>query len=79
MDLVVVLSNPQNLVNVASVVRAMKNFGLRDLRPADLLLALVHEEQSGEGDLGTQPQRRFSDVPRMLDSLGGVQISGLQP
>ena len=35
MDLVVVLSNPQNLVNVASVVRAMKNFGLRDLRLAN--------------------------------------------
>jgi TrmH family RNA methyltransferase len=35
LNLVVVLSNPQNLVNVASVVRAMKNFGLRDLRLAN--------------------------------------------
>lgn len=32
MNLVVVLNEPQDLVNVASVVRAMKNFGLRDLR-----------------------------------------------
>lgn len=32
MKLVVVLNEPQDLVNVASVVRAMKNFGLRGLR-----------------------------------------------
>jgi TrmH family RNA methyltransferase len=31
-NLVVVLNETQDLVNVASVVRAMKNFGLRDLR-----------------------------------------------
>ncbi len=35
MNLVVVLSNPQNLVNIASVLRAMKNFGLKDLRLAN--------------------------------------------
>lgn len=35
MNLVVVLNNPQNLINVASVIRAMKNFGLRDLRLAN--------------------------------------------
>jgi TrmH family RNA methyltransferase len=29
---VVVMVDPQDLVNIASVVRAMKNFGLRDLR-----------------------------------------------
>lgn len=32
MPLVVVLHRPQDLVNIASVVRVMKNFGLRDLR-----------------------------------------------
>ena len=32
MSVVVVLHEPQDLVNIASVVRAMKNFGLRDLR-----------------------------------------------
>jgi TrmH family RNA methyltransferase len=32
MSLVVVLNQPQDLVNVALVVRAMKNFALRDLR-----------------------------------------------
>ena len=32
MSLVVVLHHTQDLVNVAQVVRAMKNFGLRDLR-----------------------------------------------
>jgi tRNA/rRNA methyltransferase/tRNA (cytidine32/uridine32-2'-O)-methyltransferase len=31
-NLVVVLNEPQDLVNVASVVRVMKNFGMRDLR-----------------------------------------------
>jgi len=32
MSIVVVLHEPQDLVNIAAVVRAMKNFGLRDLR-----------------------------------------------
>jgi tRNA/rRNA methyltransferase len=32
MNLIVVLDQPQDLVNVAHVVRGMKNFGLRDLR-----------------------------------------------
>jgi TrmH family RNA methyltransferase len=32
LNLVVVLNNPQDLVNIASVVRVMNNFGLRDLR-----------------------------------------------
>jgi tRNA/rRNA methyltransferase/tRNA (cytidine32/uridine32-2'-O)-methyltransferase len=32
MSIVVVLHEPQDLVNVAAVVRVMKNFGLRDLR-----------------------------------------------
>lgn len=32
MSVVVVLHEPQDLVNIAAVVRAMKNFGLRDLR-----------------------------------------------
>jgi len=32
MSVVVVLHEPQDLVNIAAVIRAMKNFGLRDLR-----------------------------------------------
>lgn len=32
MGIVVVLHRPQDLVNIASVIRIMKNFGLRDLR-----------------------------------------------
>lgn len=32
MNLVVVLNEPQDLVNIAGVVRVMKNFGMRDLR-----------------------------------------------
>ena len=35
MSLVVVLPRPQDLVNIAGVVRAMKNFELRDLRLVD--------------------------------------------
>lgn len=35
MNLVVVLHRSQDLVNIAGVVRAMKNFGLRDLRLVD--------------------------------------------
>ena len=32
MSVIVVLDHPQDLVNIAHVVRGMKNFGLRDLR-----------------------------------------------
>ena len=32
MSMVVVLNEPQDLVNIAQAVRAMKNFGFRDLR-----------------------------------------------
>ena len=32
MSVVVVLHEPQDLVNIAHVVRALKNFGFRDLR-----------------------------------------------
>jgi len=32
MSIVIVLHEPQDLVNIAAVVRAMKNFGMRDLR-----------------------------------------------
>jgi TrmH family RNA methyltransferase len=32
MSIVVVLDEPQDLVNIAAIVRAMKNFGLKDLR-----------------------------------------------
>ena len=47
MNLVVVLNNPQNLVNVASVVRAMKNFGLRNLRLANPEEALDSKRMTG--------------------------------
>ena len=29
--------------------------------------------------MGTHPQRRFSECPRRVGALGGVQLSGLQP
>src|SRR5436309_16051347 len=32
MSVIVVLDHPQDLVNIAHVVRGLKNFGLRDLR-----------------------------------------------
>jgi len=35
MSVIVVLDHPQDLVNIAHVVRGMKNFGLRDLRLVD--------------------------------------------
>ena len=35
MGIVVVLDRPQDLVNIASVIRIMKNFALRDLRLVD--------------------------------------------
>ena len=47
MNLVIVLNNPQNLVNVASVIRAMKNFGLRDLRLANPREEFEHRRITG--------------------------------
>jgi TrmH family RNA methyltransferase len=46
MSVVVVLHQPQDLVNIAAVVRAMKNFGLRDLR---LVQPAVYDPHRIEG------------------------------
>ena len=54
MNLVVVLNKPQDVVNVASVVRAMKNFGLKDLRlvaPVEFDRRRIGGIAHGSGDL----------------------------
>ncbi len=54
MSLVIVLSRPQDLVNVASVIRVMKNFGLRDLRlvaPAEYDERRIEGIAHGSGDI----------------------------
>lgn len=54
MNLVVVLHRPQDLVNIASVVRAMKNFALRDLRlvePAEYDTRRIQGIAHNSGDL----------------------------
>lgn len=52
--LVVVLCRTQDLVNIAGVVRSMKNFGLRDLRlvaPAEYDVRRIEGIAHGTGDL----------------------------
>ena len=53
MNLVVVLHKTQDVVNIASVVRAMKNFGLRDLRlvaPEEFDTRRIQGIAHGSGD-----------------------------
>jgi tRNA (cytidine32/uridine32-2'-O)-methyltransferase len=65
LDLVVVLSNPQNLVNVASVVRAMKNFGLRDLR-------LANPEQELDSKRITGIAHGSDDIIKRIEVFDGI-------
>ena len=54
MTVVVVLSRTQDLVNIAAVVRSMKNFGLRDLRlvqPAEYDVRRIEGIAHGTGDV----------------------------
>ncbi len=62
--IVVVLHEPQDLVNIAHVVRAMKNFGLRDLR---LVTPREYEAYRVEG-IAHQTQDVLARV-RVLPSL----------
>ncbi|MBI4503499.1 MAG: RNA methyltransferase [Gemmatimonadetes bacterium] len=77
MSLVVVLHRPQDLVNIAGVVRAMKNFELRDLRlvdPAEYEPYRVEGIAHNTGDL-LQRVRLFETLE---DALGDcVQVVGL--
>lgn len=54
MNLVIVLCRTQDIVNIASVVRAMKNFGLRDLRlvaPEEYDVRRIEGIAHGSGDV----------------------------
>lgn len=60
MNLVVVLQQPQDLVNIAQVVRVMKNFELRDLRlvrPADYDTRRIEGIAHKTGDVLRRVQR----------------------
>ena len=66
--IVVVLHEPQDLVNIAHVVRGMKNFGLRDLR---LVNPREYEAYRVEG-IAHQTQdvlARVRVVPALEDAL----------
>lgn len=64
MSVVVVLHRPQDLVNIASVVRAMNNFELADLR---LVAPLEYDERRIEGI--AHQSRDLIDRIRIVDAL----------
>jgi TrmH family RNA methyltransferase len=76
MSIVVVLDQPQDLVNIAHVVRAMKNFGFRDLR---LVNPREYEAYRIEG-IAHQTQdilARVVTYGRLEDALGDcVHVAG---
>ena len=72
--IVVVLDQPQDLVNIAHVVRVMKNFGLRDLRlvdPADYdayrVEGIAHQTQDVLARV-----RTFESLPEALSDCAHV-------
>ena len=65
--IVVVLHEPQDLVNIAHVVRAMKNFGLRDLR---LVAPREYDAYRVEG-IAHQTRDVLARV-RVYDALGAA-------
>ena len=67
MSLVVVLVEPQDLVNIAGVVRSMKNFGLRDLR---LVQPLEYEPRRIEGIA-----HKTGDVLRRVGVFGDFEAA----
>src|SRR5947209_18445564 len=67
MSVIVVLDHPQDLVNIAHVVRGMKNFGLRDLRlvnpreyEAYRIEGIAHQTQDVLAHVRTYPS--FADA-----------------
>jgi TrmH family RNA methyltransferase len=67
MSTIVVLDQPQDLVNIAHVVRAMKNFGIRDLR---LVRPLAYDAYRIEG-IAHQTQDVLARV-QCHDDLGAA-------
>jgi tRNA/rRNA methyltransferase/tRNA (cytidine32/uridine32-2'-O)-methyltransferase len=67
MSVIVVLDHPQDLVNIAHVVRAMKNFGVRDLR---LVNPVAFDPYRIEG-IAHQTQDVLSRV-QVFDDLGAA-------
>jgi len=77
MSVVVVLQRPQDLVNIAGVVRAMKNFELRDLRlvnPVEYDPYRIEGIAHNTGDI-LERVRRFDDLGLALEDC--VHVAGL--
>lgn len=74
MNITVVLHEPQDLVNIAVVMRAMKNFGLRDLRlvsPADFDVRRIEGIAHKTGDVA-QRTRIFDALDDALADFSHV-------
>src|SRR2546430_16026531 len=73
MSVIVALDHPQDLVNIAHVVRGMKNFGMRDLR---LVNPREYEAYRIEG-IAHQTQdvlARVRTYPSLADALADCEI-----
>lgn len=68
MNITVVLHSPQDIINVAVVIRAMKNFGFRDLRlvsPAEFDIRRIEGIAHKTGDV-VQRTKVFDDLDSAL-------------
>ena len=68
MNITVVLHSPQDIINVAVVIRAMKNFGFRDLRlvsPAEFDIGRIEGIAHKTGDV-VQRTKVFDDLDSAL-------------
>jgi TrmH family RNA methyltransferase len=77
MSIVVVLQRPQNMVNIAGVVRAMKNFELRDLRlvnPLEYDPYRIEGVAHNTGDI-LQRVHQFDDLGAALRDC--IHVAGL--
>ena len=71
MNITVVLHSPQDIINVAVVIRAMKNFGFRDLRlvsPAEFDIGRIEGIAHKTGDV-VQRTKVFDDLDSALEDF----------
>ena len=74
MNIPVVLNRPQDLVNIAVVIRAMKNFGFRDLRlvaPVDFDVLRIEGIAHKTGDIAQHTKIRTIPLKTSMAPFSG--------